>query len=169
MRIAIVPFTLAERVGKGAVELAPSLAASLRELGLHQVVLVGPEVAAKLITADLHANSVSVESLHSVRDATNCDAVIVGRVEQFDGYHPISLAVTVHLVSCQDGAVLWTAQADLDGHRDDIQRDIEGWWSRNRGEATAALNTWRSTLESPREFCKYATDRLAWTIGQLPE
>lgn len=168
-RVAVLPFALAERVGKGAAELAPAAAASLRSLGLHEVTLVGPEQAARLNLPDLHANQVPVDSLLAVRDATGCDAVLVGRVEQFDGFHPVSLGATVHLVSCHDGAVLWSAQLQLDGRREDVQRDIEGWWKRSAGAQAVAVNGWRAVLASPREFCRYAADRLAWTLGNMPK
>jgi hypothetical protein len=168
MRVAVLPFALAERVGKGAAECGPSLAASLRELGIHEIVLVGPEQAAHLALPDLKTGGVSVDSLLAVRDATGCDAVVMGRVEQFDGFHPVAIGLTVHLVSCADGAVLWSAQAHLDGRSEDVQLDVEGWWQRVRGDNAAAVNGWKSVLASPREFSRYLSDRLAWTLGNEP-
>ena len=168
-RVAVLPFALAERVGKGATDLAPSFANSLRALGIHETVIVGPERAALLSIPDLHEGKLPVDALLAVRDATGCDAVVIGRVEQFDGFHPVSLGASVHLVSCQDGAVLWSAQLQLDGRRQDVQLDIESWWKRNAGEQATAVNGWKSVLSTPRDFCRYAADRLAWTIGVLPE
>lgn len=168
LRIAILPFALAEKIGKGASELSPAFAGSLRALGIHEVVLVGAEQAALLNPPDLHEGKVPVDALLAVRDATGCDAVVIGRVEHFDGFHPVSLGASVHLVSCHDGAVLWSAQIQIDTRRDDIQRDIEGWWKRNAGEAAAAVNGWKSVLSTPRDLCRYAADRLAWTIGNMP-
>ncbi len=168
-RVAVLPFALAEKVGKGAAELAPSFTNSLRALGIHETVIVGPERAAQLAIPDLHAGKLPVDALLAVRDATGCDAVVIGRVEQFDGFHPVSLGASVHLVSCQDGAVLWSAQLQLDGRRQDVQIDIESWWKRNAGQQATAVNGWKSVLSTPRDFCRYAGDRLAWTIGVLPE
>lgn len=169
LRVAVLPVVLAERIGKGAAELSPALADSLRELGRHEVVLVGPEQAAKLLLPDLRTGSLPVDALLAVRDATGCDAVVFSRVEQFDQFHPVSIGVSAHLVSCHDGAILWNAQAQLDGRRDDVQLDIEAWWERTRGSQGAALTGWKSVLSSPREFCRYAADRLAWTVATQPE
>jgi nucleotide-binding universal stress UspA family protein len=163
-RVAVLPFATAERVGRSAAEVAPAVAASMRELGLHEVVLVGPDQMARLPTPTLATGALPVDTLLAYRDATGCDAVLIGRIEQFDGFHPLSLGLTAHLVSCQDGAVLWSANAHLDGKRDDVQRDIEGWWTRTRGDEAAALGGWRSVLASPREFARYAADRLAWSV-----
>lgn len=163
-RVAVLPFALAEGVGRGAAELGPALAASLRALALHEVVLASAPPAG----ADLHAGSLAVDTLAAVREATGCDAVVVGRIEHFDGYHPVSLGAAVHLVSCADGAVLWSAQLQLDGRREEVQRDIEGWWRRGAGEAGAAVDGWRSVLSTPRDFCRYAADRLAWTVANQP-
>ncbi len=170
LRVAVLPFALAEKVGKGAAELSPSFADSLRALGIHETVLVGPEQAAGLQqqTPDLHEGRVSIDALLAVRDATGCDAVAIGRVEQFDGFHPVSLGASVHLISCRDGAVLWSAQIQLDTRRQDVQRDIESWWKRSAGAQAAAINGWKSVLSTPRDFCRYAADRLAWTIGNDP-
>lgn len=168
LRVAVLPTILAERIGKGAAEIAPALADSLRELGRHEVVILGPEQAGKLVLPDLRTGIVPVEALLSVRDASGCDAVLISRVESFDGFHPVSIGVAAHLISCHDGAILWSAQAQLDGRRDEVQRDIEGWWERNRGGQAAALTGWKSVLSSPREFCRYAADRLVWTIAQEP-
>ena len=168
LRVAVLPFALAEKVGKGASELSPSFAGSLRALGIHETVLVGPERAILLTLPDLHAGKVPVDTLLAVRDATGCDAVVIGRVEQFDGFHPVSLGASLHLISCHDGSVLWSAQMQLDTRRDDVQRDIEGWWKRNSGEQASAVNGWKSVLSTPRDFCRYAADRLAWTIGNDP-
>jgi len=169
LRVAVLPATLAERIGKSAAELAPALADSLRALGRHEVVLVGPEQASRLILPDLHAGSLSVDALLAVRDATGCDAVVLSRVEQYDPFHPVSLGVSAHLVSCHDGAILWSAQAQLDGRREDVQLDVEAWWERTRGSQGAALTGWKSVLSSPREFCRYAADRLVWTVATQPE
>jgi hypothetical protein len=168
LRVAVLPFAMADGVGKGAAELAPALTASLRALGVHEVVAVTPAIAAGLHLPDLKTGAVPVEVLLAVRDATGCDAVVVGRVEHFDGFHPVSLGAAAHLVSCHDGAVLWSAQLQLDGGREAAQRDIEGWWKRNAGDAAQAVNGWRSVLSTPRDFCRYAADRLAWTIGNDP-
>lgn len=169
LRVAILPAALAERIGKSAAEIGPALADSLRELGRHEVVLVGPEQASHLVLPDLRAGNLAVDALLAVRDATGCDAVLISRVEQFDPFHPVSIGVSAHLVSCHDGAILWSAQAQLDGRREDVQLDIEAWWERIRGTQGLALTGWKSVLSSPREFCRYAADRLAWTVTTLPE
>ena len=106
MRVAVLPFALAEKVGKGAGELAPSFADSLRALGIHETTLVGPAAATRLAPPDLREGRVPVDALLAVRDATGCDAVVIGRVEHFDGFHPVSLGASLHLISCQDGSVL---------------------------------------------------------------
>jgi hypothetical protein len=167
LRVAVLPFSAAERVGRSAGELAPAIAAALRELGRHEVVLVGPLEAIKLTPPTLATGTVAVDDLLRIRDATGADAVLVGRIEQFDGFHPVAIGLTAHLISCHDGVVLWTATAHLDGAREEIQRDIEGWYEHQRGEQTAGIGGWKETLASPRLFVRYASDRLVGTI--LPE
>ncbi|MCS6970962.1 MAG: hypothetical protein RMM29_00930 [Planctomycetota bacterium] len=167
LRVVVLPFALAEGVGKGAAELSPAFAASLRALGRHEVIRVPPSTA--LPVPDLGQGSVPIDVLLAVRDATGCDAVVIGRVEHFDSFPPVSLGAALHLVSCHDGAVLWSAQAQLEGRREDVQADIRAWWSASEGERGAPINGWRSVLSTPRDFCRYAADRLAWTVVHPPK
>lgn len=166
LRVVVLPLALAEGVGRGAAELSPAFAASLRALGQHEVLRLPP--AAAVEAPDLAAGSIPAALLLAIRDATGADAVVVGRVEHFDSVPLMSLGAVLHLVSCHDGAVLWTAQAQLDARRDDVQDDIRRWWAAHEGERGAPINGWRSVLATPRDFCRYAADRLAWTVLHPP-
>jgi hypothetical protein len=67
-------------------------------------------------------------------------------------------------VSCHDGEVLWAATGHFDGHRQDIQTEIRGWYDEHVAGDSHPLSGWKVALESPRMFTRYVTDRLAQSI-----
>jgi hypothetical protein len=164
-RIAVVPVWLGSGVGSAAEIATDSLAASLRECGLHEVVTLSSEQRAQLFSQDvLFTNDLPTNTLLRVRDAMKADSVLIARIEQFDAYDPVVVAMNVHLISCHDGAKLWEAGGHFDGRRLDIQDDIRYWYGLANGGSHANLAGWRGTLVSPQAFTRYVTDRLVWTL-----
>ena len=164
-RVVVVPVWLANGVGRSAQGVTDSLAASLRELGRHEVVTLSLDQRDRLMPADaLFANRLSTEDLLRIRDVAKADAVLLGRVEQYDAYDPVAIGLSVHLVSCHDGAKLWEAAGHFDGRRADVQEDVRHWHGLANGSAGGDLAGWRGTLSSPQAFTRYATDRLVWTL-----
>ena len=164
-RVAVVPVWLGSGVGPAAMIATDSLAASLRECGLHEVVTLSPEQRTRLMPDDiLFTNSLNTNTLLRVRDVMKADSILIARIEQFDAYDPIVVGMTVHLVSCHDGAKLWEAAGHFDGRLAEIQEDVRYWYGLANGDSNANLAGWRGTLVSPQAFTRYVTDRLVWTL-----
>jgi len=164
-RVAVLPFASAERIGRSAWTVNPAMTASLRELGSHEVVAVSRDSIADLLPGDVFSvNSITTAQLLGLRDRLNVDAVLLGRVEQFDSFDPIAIGLTCHLVSCRDGQVLWSATGHFDGRRDDVQRDLRRWYEHSIGYANPNLSGWTVALQSPAQFTRYVCDRLVATI-----
>lgn len=168
MRIAVLPFVLADGVGRSAHALDDAFPVALRALGRHEVVGVPLERARQLLPVSaIEMSSISAADLLRLRDALQVDAVVVGRVDQFHGYDPQAIGATAHLVAVTDGAVLWSATAELDASRADVQADVKWWHDHHQGSGNASLAGWRLTLSSPSLFGRYVADRLVETI--VPE
>jgi hypothetical protein len=164
-RVAVLPFYLGQDVGRSAAAMNESMPAALRELGLHEVISVGLAQRDLLLPDDpLMANHLTTDQLLKLRDALHCDAVLIGRIEQFDSFDPISIGVSAHLVSCLDGTVPWSAIGHFDGHRQDVQDEIADWYGRAIGSENASISGWRSVLQSPRLFTRYVAERLVLSI-----
>lgn len=164
-RVAVLAFWSGDGVGRSAAATSEAMAASLRELGLHEVLSVGTERRRALLPDDvLLANRLSVEQLLRLRDELRCDAVLLGRIEQFNAYDPVALGLSVHLVSCADGEKLWEATTHLDGARQEVQDDLRRWYERTAGHGAPGIAGWRGVLASPARFARYATDRLVSTL-----
>jgi hypothetical protein len=164
-RVAVLAFWSGDGVGRSSAAVGEAMAASLRELGLHEVLLVGIDRRRALLPDDvLLANRLSVEQLLRLRDELRCDSVLLGRIEQFTGYDPVAMGLSVHLVSCADGEKLWEATSHLDGSRQDVQDDLRKWYDRSAGRGAPGIAGWRGVLASPTAFARYVTDRLVSTL-----
>lgn len=164
-RVAVLPFYQAADVGRSATAMNESMPAALRELGVHEVIAASLAQRDLLLPDDpLLANHLTTDQLLKLRDALHCDGVLIGRIEQFDSFDPISIGVSAHLVSCLDGSVPWSATGNFDGHRQDVQDEITDWYSRNHGSENSSISGWKSVLQSPRLFTRYVAERLALSI-----
>lgn len=165
MRIAVLPFVLANGVGRSAHALDEAFPAALRSLGQHEVIGVSLEKARVLLPANaIERSTITASDLLRIRDALQVDAVVIGRVDQFKGFDPLAIGATAHLVAVTDGAVLWSATAELDAGRADVQEDVQWWHDHGNGNGNASLAGWRLTLSSPSAFSRYVSDRLVETI-----
>jgi len=166
-RVAVLPFTRGDHIGRAADVITASMSASLRELGIQQVVEVDPARSDLLPSRDpVLTEDISSTDLLRLRDKLNVDGVLIGRVEQFTSFDPIALGVSVHLVSCLDGQAVWSATGHFDGRRDDVQRDIQAWWRSHQAPSKNTVQGWQNTLQSPSLFTRYVCDRLVASMAE---
>jgi hypothetical protein len=164
-RIAMLPFYTAEGVGRSATVFNDAMVASLRELGLQQVITVPIETRDTLLPTDvIAANGMSSADLLHLRDALHVDGILVGRIDDFDGFDPISMSVTAIMLSCLDGQVVWSAEGHFDSRRQDIQDEVERWYKRTAGTGSDGISGWKIVLESPRLFSRYVAERLTLSM-----
>ena len=167
MRVALLPLVGVDGVGRAAHTVDEALLISLRTLGTHEAVPVAQERARQLLAADAIVDSaIGTEDLLRLRDALRVDAVVIGRIEQFQTYDPVAMGITVHLVSVEDGTVLWSASAHLDSGRTDVQKDLRWWHEHANGGGLATISGWRLAMSSPSLFSRYVADRLVETIPE---
>ena len=168
MRVALLPLVGVDGVGRAAHLVDEALLASIRTLGTHEAVPVAQERARQLLPAEaIIGSAIGTEDLLRLRDALRVDAVLIGRIEQFQTYDPVAMGITVHLVSVADGAVLWSASAHLDSGRKDVQKDLRWWHERANGSGLATISGWRLAMSSPSLFSRYVADRLVETIPEV--
>ncbi len=161
-RIAVVPLYRGPEVGSSAAAFDPATATAWRELGCFEVMVMDAATRDRYLPHDVIAhNNLPSDALRRLYLDHRIDAVLVGRIEQFDCYDPISAGVTLNLVSCRDGGVKWSATCHFDAARTEIQEDVHRWYAASRGEANPDIAGWRATLQTPRLFARYLSDRLA--------
>ncbi len=164
-RIGIIPFYYAEKVGKSASIIDKTMTAAVRELGAFEVSIISEKMRNELFGSEVIAlSAIDPYTLREIRQRTHVDAIIIGRVEQYDGYDPISIGVECHMVSCTDAQTMWSASAHFDSRRRDIQDDIKRWYRYAVGKGNETIGGWELTLHTPELFCRYVSDRLAASV-----
>ena len=166
-RVAVLPFWMGDKVGRSAGVVGETFAASLREQAHHEVILVSTERRRAILPGEdvLAVGSITADELIKLREELHVDAIILGRIEQFESFDPVSIGMSVHLVSCLDGEVLWSATAHLDSARDAVQQDLKHWYGDQTGTGNTSIAGWKSALSSPSLFSRYACDRLVETMA----
>jgi hypothetical protein len=163
-RIAVLPFHRAENVGRSASAMDDSMTTALRELALHEVLSISISQRDELLQTDVvKTNRISSTQLLAIRDALQVDGIMVGRIEHFNSYDPLAIGVTVDLISCLDGSIVWSATGHFDGARQDIQYDVERWYERQI--TSDGIAGWKVTLQSPKLFTRYIAERMVKTIA----
>ena len=164
-RVVIVPLYHASGVGRAARALDEATATAWRELGQFEVLVVDQATRQELLADDVVARrNIPAEGLRRLREQYRADAVLVGRVEHFTSYDPISAGVVLHLIDCRHGRSLWTATCHFDGGRGEIQRDIRAWHRATLGDGLDDIGGWQNVLYRPHLFARYLSDRLAESV-----
>jgi hypothetical protein len=170
-KVALLPFWIAEGVGRSSGALNENLYKAMLELGQFEVTRVSLEERDALLPLPrdpIQANRITVAELQALSAALHVDGVLLGRIDHFDSYDPISLGLTADLVSCRDGQPLWSATGHFDGRRADVQEEIRCWHARTAGTATDSITGWKLVLSSPQLFTRYVADRLALSVPMPP-
>ncbi len=164
-RIGVMPAFLAPDVGRSAGAIDTSIGRSWRELAMFEVISLENTPGREYFQGDPLAKAdVPAESLRRLRADHMIDAVLLIRVEHFQGYDPVALGITGHLVSCHDGQTLWSATGEWDSTLDAVQDDVRDWWSERMGAGHDRLGGWRLALTTPTYFARYVNDRLAESV-----
>jgi len=169
-RVVVLPAAFEEEAGRSAESLDATIATALRDRN-QQVVLraTGTDLPADL-AAGVRSDRIEVDSILALRDRFRADAILIAHCHRFRGYDPVALSLTLHLISCHDGSVLWSASGDFDGARATVQADLASWYRHRQADSGNSVQTWRLALQSPSLFSRYAADRLFRTMeGAVPE
>lgn len=164
--VAVLPFTLGAKVGRSAGAIDASMSAALRELGYSQVINVAPDKGKELVETDvIYEDNITTKQLLRLRQELKVEAVLIGRVDQFDGFDPLAMGMTATMISCLDGTVLWSVTGHFDAHNLDVQQDIRRWYDGNRSGDQTSVGGWKLALQSPSMFTRYVCDRV---VASLP-
>ncbi len=162
-RVAVMPFHRAGNIGRAASAMDDSMTTALRELAIHEVLTISVNQRDLLLPVDvIKSNRISTQQLLTIRDELRVDGILVGRIEHFNSYDPLAIGLTVDLISCLDGSVVWSATGHFDGARQDVQYEVERWYERQIG--SDGITGWKVTLQSPKLFTRYIAERMVKTI-----
>ncbi|TVR46998.1 MAG: hypothetical protein EA402_01890 [Planctomycetota bacterium] len=169
-RVVLMPVFLDSGIGTSARSMDHSLIRALTELNHFEILQASIADRDQLFPEDpLRSNRLSQDSLRHTRDTFGADAVILARINHWQSFDPVALSITIAMVDCRNGSVLWTASGMWDSALRNTQDDIKEWFQHRRGSGNVPLGGWRSVLSSPSVFSRYVSDRLAASVLSPPD
>jgi hypothetical protein len=88
------------------------------------------------------------------------DGLFVGTVTHLQPFPPQALALSLDLVSCETGMVLWTSSIRLDADDRTVHKSLAAWSARQRSDASTD-DSMELTLISPSRFARFAAHEVA--------
>ena len=88
------------------------------------------------------------------------DGLFVGTVTHMQAFPPQALALSLDLVSCETGMVLWTSSLRLDADDQQVHRSLAAW-SSQQGHELDDDESVQLTLISPSRFARFAAYEVA--------
>lgn len=120
---------------------------SLRGLDLDEVLPPNP----------FREGSYSPQTIRTIRDRYQLDAIMVGTITSRRVIAPQVLGVQMDLVSCETGATIWSSDLLLDAARQDTRDALDIWAQHELGDEHGA----QMALISPLKFAQFAAYQVA--------
>ncbi|MEL6903784.1 MAG: hypothetical protein AAFP22_00170, partial [Planctomycetota bacterium] len=137
-RVGIVPFGALEgtelvphEVGEIEAQFQAEFAASTP---YELVALRGLDLAEVLTPEPFRQGTYSPTTIRTLRDRYRLDALLLGSVTTRDVIPPQVLGAQVDLVSCETGAVVWSASVVVDASRREVRDAVEVWARHTLGD-----------------------------------
>ncbi|TVR13896.1 MAG: hypothetical protein EA401_05800 [Planctomycetota bacterium] len=165
IRVVTMPLYRSRDIGSSAATIDHNLTRSLTELNRFEMVSMDASERDNYFSSDpLRSNRVEHDALRRLREDFGSDAVLIGRIGHWQSFDPVAIGVTLYLIDCRDGSVLWSATGMWDAALRSTQDDIREWYQAQRGQGNEVLGGWRTVLNSPSTFTRYVSDRLAASV-----
>ena len=162
--VGIVPFDAGAAPDRVALELAEVFAAQLQHLGQIRMMVLRDDAGRLIPPPGLEEGSPpTVQGLIRARRELGVDAVVYGRVTQYQPYGPPVLGLDVRMVSCKTGDTLWVASGVFDSSRPDVFGRFEEYCRTQVADGSAAA-TGKVALKSPRHYAQFASYEIASTL-----
>lgn len=164
-RVIVFPFYQHQKTIETHDTFNFAISQAWRELGHFEVVNLSTADRDSIISTDpLRSGRIVSEDLRKMRQHYQADAVLIGRLEEWQSYDPVAIGLQAYMFDCGEGIPLWTGSGHWDAARADIQKDVQAWHTETIGAGSISINGWRNALQSPRLFSRYVADRLAATV-----
>jgi hypothetical protein len=162
--VGIMPFTGQVKPARVPEEITEAFVTQLEALGRFRVAAAREPSGRLLAPPGLtQGAALTVEGLIQARKQAGLDAVIVGRITQYQPYGSPVLGLDVQMVSCKTGEVDWSASAVFDSSRPEVLGRLKQY-CRSRQPGEGASDAWRDVLASPRGYAQFVSHELVAEI-----
>ncbi|MGB2821964.1 MAG: hypothetical protein WBF17_13355 [Phycisphaerae bacterium] len=160
-RVVVVELGASDECEPGvARDMTRSLASALQARRLFHVDLVH---RTDPVCRDLSINqmgALSLDEIARMRDALQCDAVLIGRISHFQPFPRMQLGLVVKLMDVRDGELLWGIEHVWDTTDRETERRIQRYFHREVRSGYDPLG-YELVLKSPRAFERFIAHEVA--------
>lgn len=169
-RVAL--FTLADEAAQPdvAAGMTDALYRALQERQLFHVELLRRGHPAEEMLRKGAQGPYSMDELAEIRDALQCDAVLLGSVTVFQPYPRMQLGLVLRLVDLKNASPVWSVDLVWDTRDKTVQAAIRRYFDARVGRKYEPLD-WQYGLMSPDVFERFVAWEVARTLpdGGAPE
>jgi hypothetical protein len=105
----------------------------------------------------------ALRQLVAVRDALNCNGLLVGTITKYEPYPHMVIGLRLKLLDLADGQLLWGLEQVWDSSDRSIQKRIKAYLKEDRRTGHAPLRE-ELVVVSPLNYCKFVTYEVAKTF-----
>jgi len=105
----------------------------------------------------------TLEQLLTIRDALNCDGVLIGTVTEYRPYPHMTVGLRLKLLDLRDGQLVWALEQIWDSADKATEKRIKNYFKSVKRDDFAPLNE-RLAAVSPLEFIKFVSYEVSETF-----
>lgn len=166
-RVLFLPLTSDSASPAPADAMTRTLGPALQARQIFSITTLPPEPGIDLPALDPR-RPVAMKDLMRLRQATGCDAVILGAIAGFQPYPHTQTGLLLRMIDARDGRVLWAVDHFWSAADKDVQARMEEYFRVRRGPDYNPVE-WRLAMVSPTAFQEFVAWEVAATLpGNSP-
>ena len=145
-----------------SLELAHATARELRKKHLFNISVLGKSDPAWK-SLDLDSVSYSLDEMSQMRSRLNADAVIIGRISEYQPYPHMLVGVNMRMIDLRGGMVVWGMEQLWDSSDKQLERRMKIYFDDNLRSDYDPMD-WSLLITSPKLFNKFVAYEIALTL-----
>lgn len=112
---------------------------------------------------DLDSASYGLDEMSQMRKELNCDAVIIGKITEYQPYPHMLVGVNMRMIDLRGGMVVWGMEQLWDSTDRQLERRMKVYYSRQMPDIYKPMD-WSLLITSPTLFNKFVAYEIALTL-----
>lgn len=162
-RVVLIQFKDETGQPRVAEDLTDALAQALQECGLFRVDIISRNSSQLDGLPIDKLEPFTISELSKIAAQLRCDAVLIGRVKQFQPFPRMQISVLLRLIDLRDGQLVWGVDEKWNSTDLVVEKRIK-WYFGNRMRSGYEPATWELVTRSPMQFCRFVAFEIGGTL-----
>ncbi len=163
-RVILIEFKDETGQPRVAEDMTDALAQALQERGLFRVDVID-RLSPRLIGLPIDKlEPFTIAELAQMGRQLRCDAVLIGKVRQFQPFPRMQISILLRLIDLRDGQLAWGVDGKWNSTDAVVEKRIK-WYFKKKLRSGYSPATWELITRSPMQFCRFVAFE---TVGTLP-